>query len=68
MGCLVEPCEQTIMKEAGFVASLVRNAVKSPLMLADIYPSDGARLKYNLQKFLNTFSCARLYLVTHFPE
>ncbi len=29
---LVEPCEQTIMNEVGFVASLVRNAVKPPLM------------------------------------
>ncbi len=47
---LVEPCEQTIVNEAGFVVSLVRNAVKPPLMLADADSSDGAKLTYRIRK------------------
>jgi hypothetical protein len=38
------------MNEAEFVALLIRNAVKPPLMLADAYPSDGAKLTYRIRK------------------
>jgi len=38
------------MNEAEFVALLIRNAVKPPLMLADAYPSDCAKLTYRIRK------------------
>ncbi len=61
---LVEPCEQTIMNEAGFVASLVRNAVKPLFMLADAYPSDGAKLMYRKRKTYVQSSSPQTFTLT----
>ena len=63
---LVEPCEQTIVNEAGFVVSLVRNAVKPPLMLADADSSDGAKLTYRIRKTYVQSSVESQYVVPLF--
>src|SRR2546422_4365373 len=54
------------MNEAGRVVSLVRNAVKPVLMLADADSSDGAKLMYRIRK--TYIQSSKLSLIrTHVP-